>query len=862
MKIRFVQFASVVFTGLMLVILFGSIPCSGQKVVGPPPNDAEKTGKKIDAATAEQVLPYGLMSQDAYYDTATINIPGWTRVPGDWEGIFGNPKSGLQDQIQNAKSVGFYAAIYRNNRTGEISIAYRGTDSRADWWTTNIPAVMGYDPAQYHYAVALATEVETLYRPPAISVTGHSLGGGEATYTAQQTGGISKVVTFDSASPPILKQPIRNGTTQINIVVPRDTVGDNFIERGNLPGKWVYLDSSTAYQSNEFTKYQGPPQNRDNPIYNTLTGTHDMGGVIGGLCSITLSSSCVSLKPALAGQQPQPDATAFKPQQTLPAAVTPSTTFAPSASLSAMTGPGGISLSKAAAARMAINITLDGTYYKDGRLVLSGQPHMSSGFDAALFLTALRAACEPNDPYFSLDPVDVIAWDADGRNASEVLWRKISRDLNWGHKPAAKPSNAASSLTFRTIWARRDHPRLWDGISRMHPNFKARLVFRPEWLRQTRFGEILYKGDLLLKELSEGVPVLDAPNLRAGAIGGYVSASARHLARGLRSAFEHGLSEDAPPQWHSNRLWFDLVSSASDPMPGATSKAVSEEPPSEPQELAKLERIMQERGLIPQPISTTSFERTIAKDGDTLDVSRIYPKMFVRRTKEGKDISGSDPDLDGLSDDLNRNIEQYVAHYRELQILSELFRSYVVAVQIANQNDNLCDRLDALPLLDAERVSPPLPEFHSSELFISIGMYEFSVPNGRKLLSATARSASGGVSITGKSLSSMEMAVGGTLVTHNLNREVSKHPKEAVWGADGRSFIAFDVESDMPVVTDYIENEPPAAAFPKWGVAIDDEPAAATRPKSDIAIDNYKTWIAVLVLIMIALVARKRRRRT
>ena len=51
---------------------------------------------------------------------------------------------------------------------------------------------------------------------------------------------------------------------------------------------------------------------------------------------------------------------------------------------------------------------------------------------------------------------------------------------------------------------------------RSHPNFKAQLVFRPEWLRQTRFGEILYKGDLLLKELSEGVPLLGATELRAG----------------------------------------------------------------------------------------------------------------------------------------------------------------------------------------------------------------------------------------------------------------------------------------------------------------------------------------------------------
>jgi hypothetical protein len=718
--------------------------------------------------------------------------------------------------------------------------------------SADIQAERGSVPDQYRYAAELATIVKTLYPTAAISATGHSKGGGEATYAAQNTPGITitNVITFNSASPPILRPATRKGTTQINVVVPRDTVGDNFHDRGNLPGKRVYVNSTTAYQTDEFAKYQGPPENRDKPVYETLFGTHDRDGIIGGLCSITLSSSCVSLKPTPAEQKPQPSATASKLAPNLPAAVSPpssqatatigaappsppipaappswkapSTTFAPSGSLSAIPpsvhpAPGGISLSKAAAARMPLNIALDGAYYKDGRLVLSGRSDRESGFDAALLLTALRAACEPTDPYFSLDPVDVKAWNADGQSASEDLWRHIARDLNWGRKPTAKPGNTASALIVRTVWARRDYPRLWDEISQSHHNFKAQLVFRPEWLRQTRLGEILYKGDLLLKELSEGVPILGATELRAGAIPGYVSASARRVARDLRSIFENGISENAPPQWHSNRLWFDLASPLVDPLNRATPTAVLVQPPREPQELAKLESVLQGRGLIPLPISTRSFERTIAKDGDALDISLIFPKMFVRRTQDGKDISESDPDLDGLSDDLNRNVEEYVAQYRELQTLNELFRSYIVAVQITNENEGLCDRLEALPLLDAERVSAPLPEYHQSELFITIGMYEFSVPKGRKVVSAGSKSASGGVSISGKLFNSTQMAIGGTLVTHNLNEEILQHPEEGGWGADGRSFIAFDVESGMPhaEVESDIENEPPAATLPK-----------------------------------------------
>jgi hypothetical protein len=481
---------------------------------------------------------------------------------------------------------------------------------------------------------------------------------------------------------------------------------------------------------------------------------------------------------------------------------------------------------------MPLNIALDGAYYKDGRLVLSGQPDTDSGFDAALFLTALRAACEPLDPYFSLDPVDAAAWNTDGQGASEDFWRHIKGDLNLGGKVVAKPANAANSVTVHTVWARRDYPRLWHEISQSHPNMKAKLVFRPEWLRQTRFGEILYKGDVLLKELSEGVPLLGVMELRAGAIQGYISASERRVTRGLSSVFEDGVSENISPKWQSNRLWFDLVPPPPDQMfqvitePGlggselarlpdnpmfrtptsvdwlrqATTQGTATRPPKNPKELAKLQSVLRGRSLLPVGINTKLLESRIVKDADALDISHIYPRMFVRRTKDGKDIQGYDPDLDGLSYDINQRIEKYVGQYRELQILNELFRAYIVAVQITKQNESLCNRLKALPLLDAERLSVPAPEFHPSELFITVGMYEYSVPKGRALLSTSAASVNGGVSIGGKSYTAAHIVEGGTLLTQNLNQMILHHPDEASWNANDRQFVAFNVESGLPVV--------------------------------------------------------------
>jgi hypothetical protein len=77
--------------------------------------------------------------------------------------------------------------------------------------------------------------------------------------------------------------------------------------------------------------------------------------------------------------------------------------------------PGGISLSLAAAMRMPLNLDLDGMYFENGNIVLTGNRKSDNQIDAALFLTALRASCEPGDPYFSLDADDGAVWLAEGR---------------------------------------------------------------------------------------------------------------------------------------------------------------------------------------------------------------------------------------------------------------------------------------------------------------------------------------------------------------------------------------------------------------------------------------------------------------
>ena len=141
---------------------------------------------------------------------------------------------------------------------------------------------------------------------------------------------------------------------------------------------------------------------------------------------------------------------------------------------------------------MPIDIDLDGVHYRDGKLVISGRKNSAQILDAALVLTALRGRGLPGDPYFSLDPDNGPAWSTEGHSASERLWERVSKDVGWGAAVKADKKNVkTTSLFVRTIWARRDYPQLWNSIASDYPNLKAKLVFRPAWLQQTRFGEIL-----------------------------------------------------------------------------------------------------------------------------------------------------------------------------------------------------------------------------------------------------------------------------------------------------------------------------------------------------------------------------------
>ncbi|MCK1481004.1 DUF2974 domain-containing protein [Bradyrhizobium sp. 197] len=807
----------------------------------------------IDEPTANSVLPYAYMSRDVSGADATP-IGGWTRI-ADWKTIFS--KGGLPaDMISSAERVGFSAALYRNSATGELTIAYRETKGLLGW-ATDVEAGVGKVPGQYHFAAALATLVKTQYpKAPSITATGYSLGGGLATYASQHSPGITKVLTFNSARPPIVSSATAGHVTQINIAVPGELVGDpntkSDVGLGSLPGKTYSIRSTTETAAGTL-----PPSQ-----LKSIVTTHKLEGVIGGLEAVKsvkadlqggkpsgIPSGGLTGSPGAATEPARRSSQSPSSQSQATAstnASAPSGVAAPILSGTQQRGqlpmsadtprqptvtgfapmtiakPGGVSLSRAAADRMPLEIALDASAVADGKIVLSGRASRTR-MDAALFLTALRAACDDRDPYFSLDPDNGALWSQQGDQASNDFWEKIKKDFP--SDTPARAKNTQPGINIRTVSATQDYPSIWNDISPRYPNFRAKLVFYPEWLRQTRLGEVLYKADVLLKEISSGVSILGPGKLRASAIPGYLSADFEYAAKGLLA----GTREQAiSREWRGSRLWFEITPSE---LPTTmTDEAVARPSVDDP----ALRSLLHSKGLIRSADQSVRDASFFVRHGSVFDLSQVNPIMFVRVHDHAtnKDLSDHDPRLDGLAMDVSRRFDQYAEYYDELKLLRDIVRAYIAARKITEANDRLCGTLDTMPLLDSEKLATKLPEYHTSELFVTIASYSAVSRKGSQTQFVKASSMSGGVSIAGQKFVETAMRDGETTVTRSVEAALAGVNLDQPVAIDSdRKLISFVVDdrSGAPIrlastagdpiglrnLSDYpIENEPNAAANP------------------------------------------------
>lgn len=243
--------------------------------------ETAKIGLPIDSKTAARVLPYALMSKDSYSDQpGNLTQAGVRRIPTTWETLM--QSGGVSaSQIQAVKLEGFSAAIYRNDKSGEIVVAFRGTDQRREFVTSDLNGRMSgalrvVDPSyvdpQYQTASDLLRVVKQKWPTAKVSVTGHSLGGCLASYAGAQNG-ISNVVTFNAARNSFCTSG--NNPNQVNVSVAGDVVGDpgtgsTIVGTGRLPGQ-LFAVPTTSDQRGALG----------------LLGTHSIDGIVGGLDAVS-----------------------------------------------------------------------------------------------------------------------------------------------------------------------------------------------------------------------------------------------------------------------------------------------------------------------------------------------------------------------------------------------------------------------------------------------------------------------------------------------------------------------------------------------------------------------------------------------
>ncbi|MCT4555402.1 MAG: hypothetical protein N4A53_11990, partial [Pelagimonas sp.] len=157
----------------------------------------------------DRLLVLGHFSLDSYSGTpgsargADVSpVDGWSVL------ITSEEISGLEGDPEFEKSVAtFQATAYINDTTGEVVVAYRGTDDNGELAETSIPLGAGYDGSNlpvetlsylqdaYNFLTNVYDRVD-VFDKDLITLTGHSLGG----IAAGALGAITHIdaVTFDS----------------------------------------------------------------------------------------------------------------------------------------------------------------------------------------------------------------------------------------------------------------------------------------------------------------------------------------------------------------------------------------------------------------------------------------------------------------------------------------------------------------------------------------------------------------------------------------------------------------------------------------------------------------------------------------
>jgi hypothetical protein len=158
-----------------------------------PTDDQGSLDDKLEDARpwAQRYLPYATLAAVAYQNADSHKL----KVPAEF----------TRAELFDSDLTGLYFEVWDNRAENLAVIAFRGTDSKKDWWsnarfvTQVLPA--GWDQYPVVRAQIAAIVQRARQRMPhcRIVTTGHSLGGGLAQQAAYAHSEIKQVFAFDSS---------------------------------------------------------------------------------------------------------------------------------------------------------------------------------------------------------------------------------------------------------------------------------------------------------------------------------------------------------------------------------------------------------------------------------------------------------------------------------------------------------------------------------------------------------------------------------------------------------------------------------------------------------------------------------------